>query len=1532
MPFGATVLDGGGVRFRLWAPAPRRIELAWAGAHGEERHEAPPGSGGWRDVVLPHAGAGDAYRWIVHADGGEVAVPDPASRSNPDGVHAPSRVVDPRAFPWDDTERAWKGRPWHEAVVYELHVGAYTDEGTYAAAQERLPALADAGVTAIQLMPLASFSGHHGWGYDGVLPYAPHPTYGTPHELKCFVQAAHRLGLMVLVDVVYNHFGPDGNYLALYAPAFFDERRQTAWGAALHFDGPQSRVVRDFFIHNALYWLEEFHADGLRLDAVHAIRDTSTPDILQELASHGHALGRAQGRHVHLVLENERNDARRLTAGDDSGYDAQWNDHFHHAVHVLLTGEHDGYYAPFAHDPVAALARCLTCGFTAGEVPLRSVLNFLHDHDQIGNRAFGERLLALAGDAPMRLAVAILLLAPSPPMLFMGDEIGATTPFLYFADWSGELRDAVTEGRRREFAHFPAFADPATRERIPDPCDAATFAGSRIDHAAVDDAWARCYRDLLALRRRELWPRLERLLHGKHEARRPADRVLVVRWRFDDAVLEMTVNLNAHAVAVPADTVEGELLHVVGDVQDRALGPWSGRWRWIAAAELDALPDLATAVIPRATYRVQLHAGMRFCDATRLVPYLDALGMSHLYASPVLKARAGSNHGYDVVDPRALNPEIGTDAEHAELCATLARRGMHVLQDIVPNHMGVLEADNAWWLDVLECGGASVHADTFDIDWRPPSPELRGRVLVPVLGDHYGRVLEAGELRLAFDATDGTFFVAYHGHRFPVDPRHYPDILTAAGELPREGVPTRDAMDVQSLVEAFARLPDRDDESATARATRQRDKPLLKRRLAQQHAQHAWLREHVARGLAAFEGRAGEPASFDALDTLIARQAWRLAYWMVAGDDVNYRRFFDINTLAALRADRPRVFEATHARVLQWLRDGRVQGLRVDHPDGLADPHGYLERLQRAHVRIRRERGEEPRALYLVVEKILAEHEHLPPDWPAHGDTGYRYSNLVQGLFVDAEHEAAFDAIHRSYAQRQRSFDDMLDDAKRLIMSTSLAADLQILTSALHRIAVADRRTRDYTRNRLRGALAELAAAFPVYRTYLGDHAPSEVDRGHLDWAAAAARRRAVGFEMSALEFVRHVLLHASEETDPVLRRLKLRFVKRWQQFTAPVMAKAMEDTAFYRDHRLDALNDVGGDPRRFGVSVAAFHAANTTRWRFHPHAMLGTTTHDTKRSEDVRARLAVLSEMPQEWHAALERWRALNAPRAARAEVHVAPHDELLLYQTLVGVWPHEPVDAAALASLRERVQAYMRKAVREAKELSSWIDPNVAYEAALSQFIDQLLAQREPNPFLTDFEAFVAPLARFGCINSLNLVALKLTSPGVPDVYQGTEVWSFSLVDPDNRRAVDFEALRRMLEGLPQEVETDLTDPRAKLRLTSRLLALRRRWPLLFERGSYVPLAVEGPAAAHVVAYARAHEDTACVVVATRLPFARERAGMGWHGTRVVLPAGASSAWQDVTSGAPVVMAGPSELDVAGVLARWPVAVLTSEGDLGA
>ncbi len=967
---------------------------------------------------------------------------------------------------------------------------------------------------------------------------------------------------------------------------------------------------------------------------------------------------------------------------------------------------------------------------------------------------------------------------------------------------------------------------------------------------------------------------------------------------------------------------------------------------------MEELPALATAVIPRATYRVQLHKGFRFSDAMDIVPYLDALGISHLYTSPYLRARAGSTHGYDIIDHSALNPEIGDDNDFEQLCASLSRHGMHQLIDIVPNHMGVLQADNAWWLDVLESGPASVHAETFDIEWNPPAPELSGQVLLAVLGDHYGKVLEAGELKLSFDASAGEFWIHYHDHRFPIDPRHYADIMAVVpAPVPTDESASEEVPIVQSLLHALASLPPRGDLSAEQRAVRHRDKALHKKRLAQLAGRFNWLGLWADACLSVMNGTPGDATSFDPLDALIKQQAYRLAFWRVAGDDINYRRFFDINTLAAVRMERETVFEATHHTIFEWLRARKVSGLRIDHPDGLCDPQAYFTRLQSRYLSTMKsadELDETPKALFLAVEKILADHERLPPDWPVHGGTGYRFSNLVNGLFVDGEHEEHFDRLYADFIGHKLVFDDVLHQAKLDIIATSLSSDLEVLTEALHRIALGDRRTCDFTRNRLRVALRAVAAAFPVYRTYIGERGFSDADRQHIDWATASAKRRSRASEVSVIDYLRDIMLGAPTEPDPDRRQAMLNLVYRWQQFTAPVMAKSMEDTAFYRYHRLASLNDVGGDPRHFGLSVNAFHAANQHRARFTPHNMLATSTHDTKRSEDVRTRIDVLSEMPEVWQGAIERWQAMNHKRTSRIEGVLAPtrNDEYLLYQTLVGVWPLEPVTSQSLAEVWQRVQAYMLKAVREAKEQTSWVNPNQAYEDALARFIDALLGQLEPNPFLKDLQSLVDQIAPFGALNSLGLVAFKLTAPGVPDIYQGSETWNFSLVDPDNRRPVDFKALQarhaqvqslfaggQADERSLQHLRDHWRDGGPKMLFTWRLLQLRARHPELFSRGAYQALPVLGSAARHVVAYARALDGQQCITVVSRLLYSltqgdhKALSGPGcWSGTRVALPVDAPGRWRDVLTGRilEATDAPDGGLPMADLFAHWPAAVL--------
>ncbi|MCW7540609.1 malto-oligosyltrehalose trehalohydrolase [Aquabacterium sp. A7-Y] len=600
MPFGARLRPEGGAQFRLWAPAARSARLVLRHPTKDpEILDAHALTDGWYSVVAPGAAAGDLYQWEID---GELRVPDPASRFNPEGPHGPCQLFDPAKFDWDT---AWSGRPWHEAVIYELHVGCFTPAGTYAAAEAQLPALAQLGITAVQLMPLNGFPGRFGWGYDGVLPYAPHAPYGSPQDLKRFIQTAHRLNMMVFLDVVYNHFGPDGNYLSRYAPQFFTDTHKTAWGPAVNFDAPGSETVREFFIHNALYWLQEYRFDGLRFDAVHAMLDNSRPDILEAISTRVREA--LPDRHIHLVLENDSNDARRLAAPRTPGrYEGQWNGDFHHTLHVLLTDEHDGYYAEYDR-PLEQLARCLTHGFARqggphnsehaaprqaaeGSVPLSTTVNFLQNHDQIGNRAFGERLTQLADDASLRLATAVCLLSPTPPLLFMGEEFGATTPFLYFADWSGELREAVQQGRRREFEHFPRYAEAARRGDLPDPCSIATFERSKLDwvsaQAVAHREWRKLYAELLALRARAITPQLPGLRTGAHSAEIGSDGALRVRWRFEgNAALEMLINPQHRSCRLeqrsqPRGMDDASLLYSLGDVVADSLSPWAGRWYW----------------------------------------------------------------------------------------------------------------------------------------------------------------------------------------------------------------------------------------------------------------------------------------------------------------------------------------------------------------------------------------------------------------------------------------------------------------------------------------------------------------------------------------------------------------------------------------------------------------------------------------------------------------------------------------------------------------------------------------------------------------------------------------------------------------------------------------------------------------------------------------------------------------------------------------------------------------------------------------
>ncbi len=982
------------------------------------------------------------------------------------------------------------------------------------------------------------------------------------------------------------------------------------------------------------------------------------------------------------------------------------------------------------------------------------------------------------------------------------------------------------------------------------------------------------------------------------------------------------------------------------------------RPRWEAPRPKAAAREPRAARIPRATYRLQLHAGFGFRAATELVPYLAELGVSDVYCSSYLRARPGSTHGYDIIDHNALNPEIGGAEDFERFVDALRAHGMGQILDVVPNHMGVMGSDNVWWMDVLENGPASVYADYFDIDWDPVNPSLRQKVLVPVLGSHYGLALERGEIQLKFEPEAGSFAFFYFEHRFPVAPREYPRILERAlRALPAQVIDETSRAEFESLVSAFSHLPPREATQAELITERNRDKEVHKRRLAALCRVHPAVVEAVEAALRAINGTPGDERSFDALHDLLEAQAYRLAYWRVASDEINYRRFFDINDLAALRMENEAVFEATHRLILELVASGKVTGLRIDHPDGLYDPAQYFQRLQdriAALTGVPSERRRQRRRglpVYLVAEKIAAGHERVPESWPVHGTTGYRFANVVNGVFVDTASRTRLDRIYRAFTGEDASFEDVVYASKRIILRNALASELNVLANRLAHIAQADRRTRDFTLNNLRQALTEVIACFPVYRTYVADKV-SDQDRRYIEWAVARAKQRSQASDISIFDFVLSTLLSRPGEGASQVQRAQVRaFAMKFQQITAPVTAKGVEDTTFYRYNRLVSLNEVGGDPDRFGFTLAAFHGASqdrATRW---PSTMLATSTHDSKRSEDVRARIDVLSEMPAAWRLSLRRWSRIN--RSKKAEIDGAPapsaNDEYLLYQTLLGSWPSGTLDEAGLAAYRHRIESYMIKAVREAKVRSSWINVNESYEAAVTGFVGALLGRLQSNLFLDDFAGLQRYVAWLGMLNSLSQTLIKLASPGVPDIFQGTELWDLSLVDPDNRRPVDWQQRRsllaeiRPLVGAPaaarvaqlQAMLQAPEDGRCKLYLISIGLDLHRRRAGLFEAGDYAPVLAQGLRARHVVAFARRNGSGGVIAVAPRFFAALcERPGIlpfgpqAWGDTGLPLP------WltpdielRDAISGRQVTVESDAQgvrVQVGELLTAFPVALL--------
>ena len=948
------------------------------------------------------------------------------------------------------------------------------------------------------------------------------------------------------------------------------------------------------------------------------------------------------------------------------------------------------------------------------------------------------------------------------------------------------------------------------------------------------------------------------------------------------------------------------------------------------------------ARIPVSTYRLQFNYQFTFADAARVVPYLSSLGITDVYSSPYFKAQPGSLHGYDIVDPTALNPEVGAEEDYSAFIDALRTNDMGQILDIVPNHMCITDRDNVWWMDILENGPSSVYADYFDINWVPVKKELTNRVLLPFLGDQYGKVLERQELPLTFE--NGSFFITYYDHKFPLTPKTYADVLGyRIEELGRTlGAADPAFMELLSIITALNNLPHYTETDEVKTSERYREQEIIKRRLRDLCGGSPEVRAFIGENVTVLNGSRGDRRSFDALDALVGKQPYRLSYWRVATDEINYRRFFDINQIAAVKMEGAAVYRDTHRLIFRLVEEGKVTGFRVDHPDGLYDPAEYFRWLQHDSFlrmnlgnmkRLKEDLGlpafagrpeleakileryeelllSDPRfkPFYIVGEKILTKGEKMPGDWPIFSTTGYVFMNSLNGIFIDGGSVEEFDRLYAKFIGSKMLFPEVVYEKKKLMMQVSMSSEIHTLGHYLNEISERDRHTRDFTLNSLTAAIAEVIAFFPVYRTYITASGVSDTDRRYIELAVAKAKRKNPAISGNIYDFLRDVLLlRYPENISDDARKEWFGFVKKFQQVTGPVMAKGLEDTAFYVYNRFISLNEVGGSPDRFGLTLEAFHGQNLERNKHWPHALIATSTHDSKRGEDVRARINVLSEMPGEWRRRVIRWRRFNKKKKPLVEGAPAPdaNEEYFFYQTLAGAWPIGGSEAGEFDEFVARVKDYMLKAVREAKVNSSWINANKAHEEALLAFIGAALEKSDANLFLRDFEEFHKRISFCGMINALSQVLLKITSPGVPDIYQGNELWNFSLVDPDNRRPVDYgirirmlDELRRREAGAPLrelagELAANMRDGRIKLFLTCKALNFRKSRRELFERGEYIALETGGPGADNLCAFAKRLDGAVTITAAVRLcsslvrqPGSPPMGTEAWKDSYIILP----------------------------------------------
>ncbi len=977
--------------------------------------------------------------------------------------------------------------------------------------------------------------------------------------------------------------------------------------------------------------------------------------------------------------------------------------------------------------------------------------------------------------------------------------------------------------------------------------------------------------------------------------------------------------------------------------------------------------------IPLATYRLQFNGNFRFADAADIIPYLRELGISDVYASPYLKACPGSSHGYDITDPTKINPEIGTEEEYGLFIDALQRHSMGQILDIVPNHMCIV-GSNRYWLDVLENGQASRYAKYFDIDWHPVKKELHNKILLPILGDQYGNALENRDVQLEFH--EGAFYVRVYEHRLPLLPETYGEILLWNTEGDAVNSMCRKLLIVADWAQ---NLPPHFEDNTDLAEGRYRMIDTIKRTLKHLSLNDADVRALIENNVRVFNGHEGDPKSFDLLDNLLSQQIYRLSDWRVAAEEINYRRFFDINSLAAIRVEDFDVFEETHRLIFKLIAEKKVTGLRVDHPDGLHDPSEYFNRLQRSCFSIAlRSRFEEVRQdvdlpygnnyiestisrrydaaldapkhfkpFYIVAEKILGKSETMPAEWPLFSTTGYVFLNSLNGIFIDTRNAKAFDALYKRFIKTRFDFQEILYQKKKLVMQAAMSSEINTLAHRLNMITERNRHTRDFTLNSLAEAIIEVIACFPVYRTYIKGQDVKDRDRHYVELAVSRALRKNPVLNDSIFRFIKDILLLSSYAgKDDAEKEAWLAFTMKLQQITGPVMAKGVEDTAFYIYNRLVSLNEVGGNPERFGTSLETFHGQNIERVKSWPYALIASSTHDTKRGEDVRARINVLSELPGEWGERVSLWARLNKRKKINLNKRAVPdrNEEYLLYQTLLGTWPRAPMTNEEYAVYRSRIKCYMIKAVKEAKVNTSWTNPDSLYEEAFAVFIDTILDREQDNPFLDDFTVFQEKIAKCGMHNSCAQTLLKICSPGIPDFYQGSEFWDLSLVDPDNRAPVDYRkriaVLREMKEDIArkgmieyaQEITTSMSDARIKMYIIYRALAFRREARQLFEEGEYVPLETSGIFADHIIAFARRLHNKSLIVAVPRFLakvffLSGPDIGKAWGDTMLVVPDSVDDhTYEDLFTGEKLdrFPSGPPGLMCSALFRYFPVALL--------